>query len=294
MEMKLALQLLYKKVQGLSDERGEMDITTIIGAGVGVVLFVGNVVLLCTGAGLNPITTFFDPASIMIVIGGTAAAILINFPLNDVVGVIPVVRNTFVQKTQSASEVIAQFEKYAKVARREGILSLEKETENIDDEFLRKGLQLAVDGTEQEMVTTILETDLQYLRERHKMGQSIFMQGGYYAPAFGMIGTLMGLIVMLGNLAGGGGINVEQIGIGMAVALITTLYGAIFANLVLLPLGGKLKNRSIEEELIKELVIEGIASLQAGENPRMLTEKLKAFLKPSDRERLVEDEEGSF
>jgi len=260
---------------------------------VGVILFVGAIIMAASKAGV-PATGFLDLTSAIIVIGGSTAAVLINFPLKDVVSIVPVVRNALIEKQQTPSELIAQFEKYAKIARREGILSLEKETENIDDEFLKKGLQLAVDGTEQEMVTAILETDLQYLKERHKMGQSIFQQAGYFAPAFGMIGTLIGLITMLGNLAGEGGVNVANIGQGMAVALLTTLYGAILANLFLLPLGGKLKNRSNEEILIKELIIQGIASLQAGENPRMLVEKLKSFLKPSERERLVEEEEGVF
>jgi chemotaxis protein MotA len=163
---------------------------------------------------------------------------------------------------------------------------LEDAAYQVEDDFLKKGILLIVDGTDPELVRNILETELAFLEDRHKTGQSIFETMGALAPAFGMIGTLIGLIRMLRNLN-----NPEAIGPGMAVALLTTFYGALLANLVFIPVAGKLKIRSNEEILNKEVMIEGMLSIQAGENPRIIEEKLKAFLAPKIRESL-QDEKG--
>jgi chemotaxis protein MotA len=170
---------------------------------------------------------------------------------------------------------------FTEKARREGILALEDEVETLDDEFFKKGLQLVVDGSDPELVRNILETELAFVEERHKSGQGIFITMATLAPAFGMIGTLIGLINMLKHLD-----DPAVIGPNMAVALITTFYGALFANLICIPIASKLNIRSGQEVLLKELVIEGVLSLQAGENPRLVEEKLKAFLPPKARNAL--------
>ncbi|NLL41740.1 MAG: motility protein A, partial [Firmicutes bacterium] len=167
---------------------------------------------------------------------------------------------------------------FAETSRREGLLALEEKAQAIDEPFLQKGIQLVVDGTDAELVRNILEIELIFLEERHRLGQKIFEQMGALSPAYGMIGTLIGLIAMLGALD-----NPDQIGMGMAVALITTLYGSVASNLIFLPLAGKLGIKSDEEILLKQVMIEGILSIQAGENPRIVEEKLKSFLSPAER-----------
>jgi chemotaxis protein MotA len=249
-----------------------MDIATI----VGIVFGVGSIVMgILLGGTLN---AFIDYPSMSIVFGGTLASTLVNYPMSDILSVIGITKNVFMQKELSAGELITKFVRYAELARKEGILALENEADKTVDEFIKKGLQLAVDGTSPELLRNILETELLYLEDRHKLGVGIYEAMGYYAPAFGMIGTLIGLINMLKTLD-----DPTNIGVGMAVALITTFYGAVFANLICLPIAGKLKKRSQNEVLVKEIVSEGILSIQSGDNPRVVGEKLKAFLSPKIR-----------
>jgi chemotaxis protein MotA len=167
---------------------------------------------------------------------------------------------------------------YAKRARREGILSLEPLIKEIDDEYLKKGLQLTVDGLEPELIRDILETEIAYLEERHGSGADVVSVMGAFAPALGMIGTVIGLILMLQTMS-----DPSTIGPSMAVALITTFYGAILANLVFNPLAGKLRTRSKEEVLIREMILEGVLSISKGENPRVIEEKLNSYLPPKNR-----------
>jgi len=252
-----------------------MDFTTLIGiaSGVGLVL-----VAIFMGGGIS---IFINIPSMMITFGGTLGATLINFPFSKVMGVLRVVKNAFFYKEISPDEVIKQLVDFATIARREGVLALEQRISSLNDPFLQKGLQLAVDGTPPETIREILRTDIDYLASRHKVGQEIFNAMGTYAPAFGMIGTLIGLIQMLRTLD-----DPSKIGQGMATALLTTFYGALFANLICLPIAGKLKVRSEEEILSRELIVEGILSIQSGDNPRIVEEKLKAFIAPRLREKI--------
>lgn len=254
-----------------------MDLSTIIGIFSGISLIV--LAILTQGS----ILIFWSFSSLLIVLGGVISATLINYPLNQVLGVTKVLKVAFKQYSQEPHEIIAKIVKMAERARKEGLLSLENEMEETDDAFLSKGVQLIVDGTDPELVRTILETDIIMIEERHKIGASIFNSMGASAPAFGMIGTLIGLILMLKNLN-----DPDMLGPGMALALITTFYGALIANLICLPIAGKLKLKSREETLIKEIIIEGILSIQAGENPRIVTEKLKSFLYPQQKNLLDE------
>ncbi len=257
-----------------------MDIATVAGIVSGVILFA--VAMSTNGSILD----FVDFPSFLIVLGGTVAGTLINYPIYKVLEVIRILRVVFTKNTISPTEIIKKIVNFAEIARREGLLALEDAAYQVEDDFLKKGILLIVDGTDPELVRNILETELAFLEDRHKTGQSIFETMGALAPAFGMIGTLIGLIRMLRNLN-----NPEAIGPGMAVALLTTFYGALLANLVFIPVAGKLKIRSNEEILNKEVMIEGMLSIQAGENPRIIEEKLKAFLAPKIRESL-QDEKG--
>jgi len=217
----------------------------------------------------------------MIVAGGTLAATLISYPLKNVVGVFGVLKKAFFNKMQDPTEIINILVRFAEKARREGLLALEMDAEEIDDKFLQKGIQLVVDGTDPELVKSILETELVFLEERHRAGRAIFETMGQLSPAFGMIGTLIGLIQMLGSLNDPG-----AIGPGMATALITTFYGSLMANLIFNPIAEKLRVRTAEEVLLREVMIEGILSIQAGENPRIVEEKMKVFLAPRLRENI--------
>lgn len=252
-----------------------MDIGTVAGIIGGIVIFLWAIYM---GGSLS---AFINIPSAMIVMGGVIAATLVNYPLPKLLDVIKILRVVFTEKELEAEELIQTIVNLAETARREGLLALEDAAYQLDDQFLKKGILLIVDGTDPDLVRNILETELSFLEERHAEGQGIFEAMGAYAPAFGMIGTIIGLINMLRDLD-----DPSTIGPGMAVALITTFYGSIFANLLFLPIAGKLEVRSREEILLKEVMIEGMLSIQAGENPRIIEEKLKAFLPPKTRRNL--------
>lgn len=249
-----------------------MDLTTIIGTVLGFLL----IILAITAEG--SLLTFWSLSSILIVVGGIIASTLINYPLAYVISVIKVVKIAFKGDMNQPVEVIQLLVRLAEKARREGLLALESESESIEDEFLKNGIQMIVDGTDPELVRSILETEINMMEDRHKVGAGIFDAMGASAPAFGMIGTLIGLILMLKNLN-----DPSTLGPGMALALITTFYGSALANLIFIPIAGKLKLRSKEEILNRAIAIEGILSIQAGENPRIVSEKMKAYLDPEDR-----------
>lgn len=261
------------EASGWSQARFDMDIATFIGLVMGVLLL-GTAMFSKAS-----VETFVDLPSVAIVMGGTAAALLISFPLKKVLNLIKVTKNAFFSETQSAKQLITDLVQYAEIARRDGILSLEGMTETIQDTFIVKGIQMAVDGTDPELIEQILDGELESLSARHNEGRQLFETMGKYAPAFGMIGTLIGLVIMLKNME-----DTSSIGAGMAVALITTLYGAVAANLVFLPIADKLRMRSNEEMLMKQIIIRGVMAIQSGDNPRIVEQKLKTFLPPSFRD----------
>lgn len=250
-----------------------MDIASLVGtvAGFGLII----VSILMGGAP----ALFINIPSLLIVFGGTLAATLINYPLGDVLGVIGTLRNAFVHKASDPAGLIQKIVEFANIARREGILALESQAGDAGDEFLQKSVQLAIDGTAPELIKDILTTELAFMEDRHSNGQSILNAMGNFAPAFGMIGTLIGLVQMLATLD-----DPSTIGGSMAVALLTTLYGAVLANVLCIPCAGKLKVRTAGELLAKEIIIEGILSIQSGENPRIVEQKLKSFISPSLRD----------
>ncbi|MEW6227803.1 MAG: motility protein A [Bacillota bacterium] len=255
---------------------GDMDVTTLLGIIVGVGL-VGTAIQMG-----GSVRSFIDVPSIMITIGGTMAATFINFRVDDIKNVLRVARIAFSQAPPQLTATISQLISLAEVARREGLLALDNSLGKLKDDFLRHGLQLVVDGVDPAVIREILETDLEAIENRHRMGRKLFDQMALFAPAFGMIGTLIGLIQMLRNIN-----NPSAIGPGMAVALVTTFYGALLAYLVFIPISGKLAVRAQEEALQKEILIEGILAIQSGDNPRIVEEKLRAFLPPAMRAKVA-------
>jgi chemotaxis protein MotA len=253
-----------------------VDITTVIGIATGAgLLFLA----IFQGGGVG---MFINMPALMITAGGTIAATLINYPLGDIVRVVGVVKNAFLSKMGSPQKTIARLVAFAEKARREGLLALEKELKEVNDPFMKGGLELAIDGLDPDLVTSMLNMELNFLTERHRRGQGMFRAMGKFAPAFGMLGTLIGLIQMLRSIE-----DPSSIGPGMAVALITTFYGTLIANLICLPLAGKLENISEHEVMVKNLVIEGIRSIQSGDSPRVVERKLRSFLAPKMREALA-------
>ena len=255
-----------------------MDLATIIG------LSAAYVVILM-GMGIGNLKAFFDLGSIYITVFGTIASVFVAFPLGKILSVVTVVKNCFFVKNYSPVVTIKKLVEFAEQARREGILALEARSQEIDDEFLRKGIQLAVDGTEPDLIKDILSTEITFIEQRHKVSAGMFEFAASMAPSFGMIGTLIGLILMLGNMS-----DVQSIGPNMAIALITTLYGSMIANTICTPMATKLKGYSAQEILIKELMLEGIMSLQSGDNPRIVEQKLVSFIEPRQRVTAMKEE----
>ncbi len=254
-----------------------MDITTILGVVSGISLIVIAIFMRMGGMGLKG---FFDVSSMFITFGGTFAATLVNYPMKQVLGVFKIAKKVLTEKEEDPTELVSQFLTFTKIAHKQGILELEKELNKINNDFLKRGVQLVVDGADQDRIRTELETEITFIRERHRVGQEIFLTLGTYCPAFGMIGTIMGLIMMLARIE-----DQSQIAGGMALALLTTFYGAVAGYLFFLPVAGKLKRRSEDEMFIKEVIIRGVLSLQAGEIPSVMEAKLKAYLAPQLRKK---------
>ncbi len=251
-----------------------MDLGTIIGLilGFGMVLF-GII------SARGDFSLFISIPSIFIVIGGSFGALLVSNPLSRVLGIMRYVNLAIKVPNYEEERIIAQLVNFSEKARREGLLALEDDLEEVEDEFLRKGIQLVVDGTDPDIIKNILYNELNQIQLRHAVGIKLFDDWGKLAPAFGMIGTLIGLVLMLGNIE-----DKSAIGSGMSAALITKLYGAILGNLVFTPFRNNLQDKDNDEAMVKEIMIEGILSIQSGDNPRILEEKLLSFLPPSRRE----------
>ena len=254
-----------------------MDFATI--AGIVISLF-----LIALGVGFN-LGPLWDVPSVAIVFGGVFGAMFIGYPIKKTLGIFKVFGKAFKPPKIDNIETIDNLVKFAEKARREGLLSLESEISEIDDEFMKKGLQMVVDGTDGELVRNILDNELGAMEGRHAEGKAMLKYGATMGPAFGMIGTLLGLIIMLGNLS-----DVTSLGPNMAVAIITTLYGSLLANVIFDPMANKVEYYSGLEVKAKELIIEGVLSIQSGDNPKILREKLKSFLKPDEIKKMEEQE----
>jgi len=253
-----------------------MDIMTILGIMVGLALCGYGIIL---SAGVPGLVAFINIPSVLITFGGSFASLMVNYPLKRVVNFAKVLNKALKETHEDPSEIINTFVNLSKKARTDGLLALEEDVKNIKNDFLKRGVQLVIDGVDAEFIRNLMETELTFIRERHKVGQEMFFALGTYNPAWGIIGTVIGLILMLRRLE-----DPSMIGIGMAVALLTTLYGLIGGYLIWNPIGGKLRRKSEEEIFVKEVIIRGVMLLQAGAAPRLIESNLKAYLEPKMRQ----------
>lgn len=254
-----------------------MDLASLLG----IVLCAGVVLFgIIQGAGgLSGLPYFFDLPSLLITLGGAFCCVLAGKTMPDYINGLKSIKLVFQVPQYDLPQVIRKIIELSNVARKEGLLALEEASAELDDAFLRKGVLLIVDGTDPELVRGILETEMGSIDERHKKNITFWLDLAGMGPAWGMIGTLIGLIIMLQNMD-----DPSSIGPSMAVALITTMYGSILANWICTPVSQKLAVNNNAEMTIKEVMIEGLLSIQAGENPRVIEEKLKSFLSPAEKE----------
>lgn len=250
-----------------------MDIATIIGVLLGFFVVIGAIV---AGGGWQ---SFVHIPSLALTMGGMLCATLIHFSLPQFLGIFSIIKKTIISKIPSQSDMIQKMVNFAAINRRDGALALEQEIPNLDNSFFVKGLQMLVDGRDSEQIRDFMSVEVQNLQDRHSTGKKILEFMGAAAPAFGMIGTLIGLVQMLRGLD-----SPDAIGGGMAVALLTTFYGALAANLVFIPLAGKLGIYSKAEATTIEMIIEGICSIAQGDNPTVVREKLQSFMSQGRRE----------
>lgn len=248
--------------------------------GIGVVFFGimdsgGNVMM------------FISVSSLLIVLGGSLAALAIIYPLKDIKKLPKILGSVIAAPSYDLGEIILLLEDISQKARKGGVLSLESEVASIEDQFLQKGLQLVIDGSEADEVQQILTTEIDAIEMRHENNQAMISKWGALAPGFGMIGTVIGLIIMLGNLS----TDPTELGAGMATALITTFYGSFFSNLLFDPIATNLAMKTAEEVLFKNIMMQGIVMIQSGANPRLIKDSLVTYLPPAEREALITDKE---
>ncbi len=271
-------------------ERRKIDVATLFGiiGGLTLVFFAiikrGQAIGTALPRGI--LGAFADPVSevtsILITVGGTFAAVFVNYPIQTVGRMFKVMARALFSTEQDPTDVIEQLIKFSRIARKEGPLALERELKHVENKFLKRAIQLVVDGASSDRIRAELYTEINFMRERHRIGQEMFQMLGTYCPAFGMLGTIIGLIMLLGSVQ-----NPSQVTAGMSVALLTTFWGVLMGYLIFLPIAGKLKRRSDEEAFINQIIIEGVLSIQAGENPMIMEGKLKAYLAPHLREILA-------
>ncbi len=252
-----------------------MDIATFSG----IIVFFGSVILaVYLGQGLAGFKPFINLQAFLIVMGGTCCALLVNYPLSAVIKVGTVLKQVLTTKGEDTSRLVSTFVSLSMKAKKEGFLALEADVKTVDNDFLRRGVQLVIDGADHEFIRNMLETELDFIRERHKVGREIFNALGTYAPAFGIIGTVLGMIMMLSSIE-----DVSQVPKLMGVALAAAFYGMGAGYWLFLPMAGKLKHRSEEELFVKEIIIRGVLLLQSGSTPSVVEANLKAYLAPSKR-----------
>lgn len=264
----------------------KLDLATAFG----IIAGLGCVIWGCIGGnGVKSLTNFYDFPSIVITIGGSLCAMMVNFPMRDFKKLFTIIKQSFSEQLMDNEAIISTFVNLSKKARKDGLLSLEDETSIIDDYYLKKGLQMVVDGIEPETIKDIMELEIGEMEQRHSVGIDMLKSWGGYAPAFGMIGTLLGLIQMLANLN-----DSSQIASGMAVAIITTFYGAVLAYLILNPMASKLSSKTVKESSTREMMLEGILSIQSGVNPRIIEDKLLCYLSLKERQNYLSKESSSL
>lgn len=262
-----------------------MDIATV----VGLLLALASIIFFAVLGHVNP-RLLFVPDAFVLVIVGTLAATMISFPMKTFLrGLRTGLGMSFIQPVYHEREVIQNLVTFAEKARREGLLALENEAAELEDDFMRKGLQLVIDGRDTDIIRKILETEVMFVAERNAKAEAVFMSLGGYSPTLGIIGTVLGLIAMLSRIGELTKNGAGDLGEATAAAFVATFVGIFFANLFYLPIGAKIKERNGQLLLVREIMIEGILSIQSGDNPRLLEEKLHAFLDPNERDSEVEE-----
>ncbi|MBK5251279.1 MAG: motility protein A [Peptostreptococcaceae bacterium] len=248
-------------------------------------IFIGTTMIIIAISTQGNIMVFWSLSSLVITVLGSFCALMASYPIKVLLGVPKILKQAFISNMDNRSNLVVLFANLSRKARSEGLLSIEEEVEKIENEFLIRGLRMVVDGIEPENIKSILGLEIATIERRHGVGHNIFKSWGELAPAFGMIGTLIGLVIMLSDLN-----DASAIGVGMATALITTFYGAFFANMLLIPVATKLQSQTEEEIFTREMMIEGILSIQSGTNPKIVEEKLTTYLSPYERKKDREEE----
>lgn len=259
-----------------------MDIASLVGLIMGFMMLVYGII-----SNHADLMTYLNFPSAVITFGGAIFAVMLSYSMKDFLNGLKSIKLIFKSSSMNTAEMIKSIIDLSNVARKEGLLSLEEAAADLDEPFLKKGILLIVDGTDPDLVRAIMETELVSIEGRHKTIIGFWENLASMGPAWGMIGTLVGLVNMLNNMQ-----DPSKIGGDMAVALITTLYGSVLANWLCTPVAGKLKAKNAEEMQLKEIMVEGLLSIQAGENPRVIEEKLKSFLAPKERATEGGDEAG--
>lgn len=252
-----------------------MDIATLAGIVVGITLVV---VAIFLGEGVAGFKPFLNYEAALIVMGGTFCALLVNYPFSQVFGIFKVLKKVLNGGGEETSEIVTTFVNFAKKGRTDGFLALEGDVKLVKNDFLKRGVQLVIDGSDQEFIRNMMDTELGFIRERHKVGQEIFNSLGTYSPAFGIIGTVLGMILMLNSIS-----DVEEVPRKMALCLAAAFFGLGSGYMFFLPMAGKLRRRSEEELLVKEIIIRGVLLLQSGVSPSIMEANLKAYLEPAKR-----------
>ena len=278
----------------MSETKSTTDLGTIIGLGAGIAIIVLGIV-----QGEGQLVWFFNLNSLLIVVGGTFAATMVNLPLKAVSNTFSILKNVFKGEDHDYDSIIEEIVQKATKARKDGLLSLESDLSNMREGFFKNGIELAINERDAKRLRTFLNLEMNNIHSRHLAGQELFLYMASYAPAFGMLGTVLGLIIMMNNFssgdesAAGASFNVSErfaeLLSGMGLALITTFYGVFFANMMFLPIGGKLKRRSENEMMLKNIVVEGIISIHAREHPILIREKLMTFVPSQYRYNSNED-----
>ncbi len=250
-----------------------MDVATVIG-----LILAWGALFVSLGMEGGSLADLFNLPALVLVVVGTIGATTIGSSMKTLTSISSIIKTAFVSNNLNQTEVIDLMVGFAKIARREGVLALEEAASKINNRFLQKGIELVVDGTPSVMVREILETEIVAMQDRHKMGESLFTTLGGFSPTLGIIGTVMGLISMLAKLNEPG-----KMGHAIAAAFVATLYGVAFANLIYLPIAGKLKSKTSDEVLAYEMIIEGVMSIQSGDNPRIVETRMMAYLPPALR-----------
>ncbi|PYZ97175.1 motility protein A [Alteribacter lacisalsi] len=268
----------------------KLDLLTPVGIFIGMTMIF---LAVFANAGAGNFHFFMQWTSIVIVLGGLSAAIFVNFTSKDLKLLPTVFKETFHSNQYDLHELVEIFKNLSTKARREGLLSLERDVEEIGDPFIEKGVLLAIDGHEEKTIKEIMMAEVIAMEDRHQKSRSIIEKAGEYAPAWGMIGTLVGLVLMLQSLN-----DPATLGPNMAIALLTTLYGTLLANLVFIPMSNKLAGNTEEEVFVKQIIIEGVIGVQSGQNPKIIEEKLGAFVparkKKNDAEETAEEREAVY